>query len=412
MGLFNHFFGKSPADYERKGDALVRDNAWGEAKLAYETGLDKLTNGSSNDPVLAGRLRDKLHQSKEALAMAHRQDAIALIEAGCMEDAHELLTLAVELTVDPQLKEDLSQMIRKTSVRRPVIQVYDDDPQEPPDEPEVDPEQEDSDDYFSIILSALPEDIRQAYLSYGDQFKKGYLALNRGEFDQAVKYLVRAAEENPSSQSLVPLELATAHANLGQGEEARNLLEVLVQHQTDLLPAYKLLCELYWEDKCFEKAIQVLDTLPPDLAQSMAAYLIRGETLLQADRYEEARSYFQELFQTYGWTESVALGLARSHEALGQNEQAREVYRELISQCGSGCGARIDPSLKRKYADLSLATGHHTTEVLEYYLELSKEDSANAVQYYQNISYIYAALGNEVESKRFQSIAEDLFSNR
>ena len=408
MSLFNIFSGKSPADYEHKGDALARDQVWGEAKLAFEAGLDKMAKGSSADPAMTSRLRQKLHQSKEALAMAHRRDALSLMDAGCMEDARELFTLAVDLTADPDLKEELAEKIRQTwGQETPVIQYYDEVTQPLPDEPIADPIQDDMDDYFSLVLGTLPDEVQQAYRSYGHTFEQGYLALNRGEFDQAVHYLRRAVQENPSPQSLVPLELATAYVNLGQGREAQPLLEALVRHRPDLLPAYELLCEIYWGDKNFDKAIQLLDTLPPDLSSSMAAFQIRGETLLQAARYEEAKSFFQDLLETYGWSEPMAVGLARANEALGQTTQARDVYRTLITQCG-GCGTRIDPAIKRKYADLSLVTGSYTTEVLEYYLELSREDPANALQYCQNISRIYAALGNDGESERFQSIAEDL----
>lgn len=413
MGLFSLFRGKSPEQHESEGDALASEKEWGDAKMAFEAGLEKLSKRSSADPAMMDRLRDKLHQSKEALAMAHRSEALALMDADCMADARELLNLAADLTDDLQLKEDLAQMVRETfELDKPLLQPHDGVFQTLQDESQADLVHEDMDDHFNVLLGALPEDIQRAYLSYGDDFKQGYLALNSADFQQAVEYLTRAAEENPSPPSLVSLELATACVNLGQSAEAQSLLETLVRYRTDLLPAYQLLCELYWENKEFERAMQLLDALPKDQAQSMAAYQIRGETLLQARRFEEAISYFQNLLQTYGWKEPVALGLAKAHEALGQISEARDVYRELIGQCGSGCGTRIHPSIKRKYADLSLATGNYTSEVLEYYLELSREDSANAVYYYQNISRIYTELGNDAESRRFQSIAEELALQR
>jgi hypothetical protein len=111
--------------------------------------------------------------------------------------------------------------------------------------------------------------------------------------------------------------------------------------------------------------------------------------------------------KTYGWHESVALGLARSHESLNQIPQARDIYGQMISEC-TGCGSRVDPAIKRKYADLSLAAGEHSPQVLEYYLGLSQEDPANAVHYYRNISLIYAAQGHEIEARRFQAIAEEM----
>ena len=205
----------------------------------------------------------------------------------------------------------------------------------------------------------------------------------------------------------MPLELATAYVNLNQASTAKTLLEELIQHRTDLLPAFQLLCEIYWEDKDFDQAMRLLETLTPELAQSMGAYALKGETFLKAGRNDEAKSFFHDLIENYGWNETIALGLAKAYEALGQTTRARDIYGEIIAQCG-GCGTRIDPSIKRKYADLSFASGQYTTRVLEYYLALSQEDPDNAVQYCKNISRIYLALGNQSESQRFQSIADEL----
>ena len=44
MGLFKLFAGKSPADYERKGDAFAHGENWGEAKLAFESALEIESN--------------------------------------------------------------------------------------------------------------------------------------------------------------------------------------------------------------------------------------------------------------------------------------------------------------------------------------------------------------------------------
>ena len=76
-----------------------------------------------------------------------------------------------------------------------------------------------------------------------------------------------------------------------------------------------------------------------------------------------------------------------------------------MDQC-RGCHARVDPYLKQKYADLSFDSGHNTAEVLELYLSLAQEMPENAADYYQKISRIYTAQGNEVEAQRFQVISE------
>ena len=61
-------------------------------------------------------------------------------------------------------------------------------------------------------------------------------------------------EENPKTDSYIPLELATAYLNLQKHPEAQQLLEKFIEDQPQALPAYQLLCEIYWESGAFEQA--------------------------------------------------------------------------------------------------------------------------------------------------------------
>ena len=71
-----------------------------------------------------------------------------------------------------------------------------------------------------------------------------------------------------------------------------------------------------------------------------------------------------------------------------------------------GCGTRIDPLIKQKYADISLETGDYSTDILEIYLGLVQEIPENRTDYYQKISMIYELNGNQEETRRFKSFAE------
>ena len=65
MGLFKLFAGKSPADYERKGDAFAQGENWGEAKLAFESALEKSAAQLPADPEMHRRLQEKLTTAKK-----------------------------------------------------------------------------------------------------------------------------------------------------------------------------------------------------------------------------------------------------------------------------------------------------------------------------------------------------------
>lgn len=185
------------------------------------------------------------------------------------------------------------------------------------------------------------------------------------------------------------------------------MLERLMKYHPDTLPAYQILCEIYWEQGVFDQAEVLLATLPNELATSLAVFVLKGETLFQAGRFEDAKTFYGDFMATYGWNEAIAHALARTHEALNQMDQARQLYREIMGHC-SGCHSRIDPLVKEKVADLSFVAGIYDTATLELYLALAQELPHKAAAYYVKVSWIYQALGNEAEARRFSALAERL----
>ena len=163
--------------------------------------------------------------------------------------------------------------------------------------------------------------------------------------------------------------------------------------------------------QAFDRAEALLDTVPPEVAESMGVYLLRGETLFHSGRYAEVQSFYTEILDRYGWSEPIAKALAQAYEAQGELENARNMFSEIMGQC-RGCGARIDPFVKHKYAELSYTAGRHTTDVLELFLSLAQQIPEKASEYYQRVSRIYEAQGNAEQAQRFRLISEKLASER
>jgi predicted negative regulator of RcsB-dependent stress response len=409
MGILNFFSSKDPEDYEKKGDALFESGAYGKAIAEYERALERLEKSSPWDDGYRQSLRDKIGSCKEQLALEHENTATELMEAGHNDDARQYIELAQELTRDDQLKAKLEQHLKQLDTPdieaiQATLPNFDNlDQEAEPEDETVAPEQDD--EHFTALIGTLPGEIQETYRNYPAAFKTGYLALNQGDFEQAAEYLSQAMQEFDDPQSYIPLELATACLNLAKYEEASRQAEAFLQHHPDALPAYQLLCEIFWETKSFDRAETLLASLPEDLAESVAGYLLRGETLYHAEKYAEAKIFYRDFSKKYEWNEAIARALAKTHEALGERTNARYIYGEILDQCRS-CHARVDPYLKQKFADLSFESGHKTSEVLELYLSLAQEIPQNAADCYQKISRIYTAQGNEVEAQRFQVISE------
>jgi tetratricopeptide (TPR) repeat protein len=273
------------------------------------------------------------------------------------------------------------------------------------------PDKASEDDYFLALCGTLPEEVRDAYLAYGEDFKSGYILLNRGDFQAAAESLSRAMEQHPQPESYIPLELASAKLNLDRPAEARELLENFLEHHPHALPAYQLLCEIHWEAQDFDRVDALLASLAGELAESVAVVLLKGETLMRAGRHADARDFYRKILEVYGWNDTVARELAKAHEAQNESAEARAIYREIIGRCDS-CRARIDPAIKHRYAELCFADGMHTTEILEMYLALAREIPENAARYFDRISRIYAAQGNPNEAERFRSFARRAAAER
>jgi len=405
MGLLNIFFNQDPEKTEQKGDAFLKASDWGSAKLEFEKALDAL-NKTSSDDASETRLRDKLAQAKGALAHEHRQTGEDLMEAEYYAEARGFLQLALDLTRDPALisaVEKLMQEIARLTTGDIQIQVPQFDMTPLADDETYTGDQDD--ETFMALCSALPEEVQEAYFSYGESFKTGYLALNRGDFNLAADDLSQALEENPAPDSIIPLELATAYLNLEKLNEARRLLETFLQHHPDALPGYQVLCEVYWEMGAFDQAEALLADCPDDLKNSLAYVLLLGETLSQAGSHTEAAALYQDFMGAYGWNEPLTIALADTLETLGDLESARDLYAEIMDQCRS-CHTHIDPLIKRRFADISFDLGQHSSAIMEMYLSLVQDDPKNAPLYFQKISRIYDSMGNEEEARRFRAFAQ------
>jgi len=417
MSFFNLFSGKKPQAYEQKGDDYAEESLWGNAKVEYERALNRLEKEGAEDSDTADRLYAKVTRVREELACEHRENAGNLIAGGYGEEARDLLVLALELTRDAGLQDELQQEmaalekgLSQTSAH--AMPAW----ESPVDEPAGDGRvggsgagsvPDEQSEMFFALCGTLPEDVQMAYLGYGSNFKAGYVALNTGDFETAAHYLSLALADNEGHDTYIPLELATACLNQGEHMQARELLEPFVVNHPDVLPAYQLLCDLYWEGGAIDQAEQLLTSIPDELQASVSVALLKGETLRRAGNDPGSRSYFLQFMETHGWHESIARALAEIHTAMGEMEEARHIYQRIMDNCRS-CHARIDPYIKDRYAELCFACGARDTATLELYLSLAQEVRENAHRYYDRTSRIYAAQGNETEAARFRSFSDQL----
>jgi tetratricopeptide (TPR) repeat protein len=405
MGWLRFFSGRSAQDIEKTGDDFFRRESFGDAKMEYEKALERHRKKPAEDAAFEARLTGKLAAAREALASTHIKTASELFTADCREAAEELLHVASALTDDAALKTEIGSLLRKIAEapaaglrERDALPRYDGPQEASADAP-------DTDEYFGVLLDALPPEEKRSYRRYGAAFKKGFVALNLGDFETASEYLSIAFEEHLPEKTYIPLELATAYLNTGEFDQAAALLESFLSDHPTSERGYPLLLETLWEQRNFDRALERLDTCPEPLAGTMGIALLKGETLHRAGKYSAAENFFRECIARFGREEPLLRGLAGTLEAIGQTKAAHGMYAELMNGC-RGCGRRPDMALRQRFADTGIQTGNLSMPVLEIYLGLAQEDPANRTSYYEKVSAIYAALGNEKEALRFRGFSQ------
>jgi len=407
MGLLKFFSGKDPEEYEKQGDAYFDIGEFGAAKLEYENALNKLQKKRPDDTGYANRIQVKRVRSKESLARVHMERGEELMALELYDDAEDIFLLASELTENVELKDALDKLLREIKRRKrggireeaPVVTGGEGATEEPVFHQE-------GDEYFTALVNTLPDEIRHAYLSYGDTFKEGYVALNQGEYERALVLLTNAQEANIPGGNHIFFEIGTACLNLGK-PEALNILEEYVRENPALFRGYHMLCEALWETEAFDDAHEVIRSSPPELRNTLPMKLLDGETLYRAGRYEKAESFYNDCLNTDGWDENIVRNLALTCDALGKTAKANALYGEIMNECRQ-CRTRLDPFIKSRYADTAFELGNMTGGILEIYLSLVQEVPEERARYFRKISRIYAAQGHENESLRYLAFAERL----
>ena len=117
MGLLKLFGKRSPEDVEKKGDDLFESGEYGLAKMQYEDALDRNRKAAQGKAALEKRLQEKLLNTREALALKHKEEGLEIMDSEYYEAAEDCFRLALELTENPELIEELHRLVNEIGDR-------------------------------------------------------------------------------------------------------------------------------------------------------------------------------------------------------------------------------------------------------------------------------------------------------
>ena len=411
MGFFSFLSGKTPESLMEKGDLLFDKGQCGLAKIEYEKAKARHAKKPAQAREFLTQIDTKISQSCETLARQHLEKGMDLLEAGCHEDALDRLSLALELAVSQDLRQEIEVALTHChpSVENDAGKIHgkqddlcNEDSHLLP--PAHEPDSGEDIETFEVLINTLSREEQEAYGKYGPNFIHGFVALNCGDFHTAARALEQAHDEQASPDNYIGLELATVFLNLGELDRAQDLLTDFLEYFPGSLRGYQVLCEVLWMKKAFDLAHHVLDNCPASMGQEAPMVLLKGETWCREDKFHKAVDLYRKKLEQNGMQASIVRALAGIKDSMGHFDEAFQLYSGLMATC-TGCGQKPDVDLRRRFAHAGFASGVMTSQIIDVYLDLVVEDPDNQARYYENVSHIYAQLGNEVEAERFNAFA-------
>ncbi len=231
------------------------------------------------------------------------------------------------------------------------------------------------------------------------------------------------AEAEPASVAAMKQE-ALSHVQAGRASEAINTFETVLQHVPDDYIAQQYLIELYWRRDSRESARQLLNTMSqnlpdanfllqyafnleanalPELADEVYRVATRldpqvaeapyrlGKRALEAKRYDEALSYFQQALERRADLIDARYGLSLVYVAQGKTAKAEAAFKRLLQDA---------PQMAEAYAHLGMLymqTGRFQAAV-DAYRRVTRLQPQDAKSYHQ-LSTALAAQGDIAEAE-------------
>jgi len=175
---------------------------------------------------------------------------------------------------------------------------------------------------YATVLEHDPQFV-QAYIGKGD------VAMAQGLYEQAASWYREALELQPGSRT-IEVRLAEALVHEGLLDEARPLLEALIDEEADSV-VLTLMGDLLMAEGDPEGALERYETV---FRRSPTAevQLKRAEAFAQLERWEEARRAFRTVVNQYPYRAEGHIGLGDALRALGELEAAVDRYEHALRQ--------------------------------------------------------------------------------
>lgn len=325
MNILKKLFSKNPVDLMARGERLLGEHHFYEARCAYEDARQLLlgSNSVKGGEDLLAACEKQIKSANRALAELNISEAKSALDRELHDKALDHLELAKSLTDDTVLREKAEKL---------TALCHDNDDKAKEDipasgcsscsscAPEVHVTGESSDvtmpllEYYDLLIQQLPHEMYQRYSNLGEDFANIYVAASQNRHDEVLNLL--DTWHDGSNRDIYCYEKGMALFRLGRPDAAEVCLRDAIEANAANSLAHLGLALMLVEGQRLDEAGQQLE------AMMSAGILVEQSRLLRADVYLFAGETDRAI--------DMYSGLLNTPSA----HAAAERLRDVLVQCG------------------------------------------------------------------------------
>jgi pentatricopeptide repeat protein len=342
MFLSKLFGKKGYREYEAKGDTYLRQERYADARIEYESALERLgVEANADDPDALSRIGEKMQETGLALARLNIDEARTAFAAGNDERGNEFLELAARFSQHPEIRRQIAE-IMKSSPSRPSgsasgtgrggVSTGGKGGVEPVDSSNDTHPLPDDDIRYELYVSPLPGDLPERYRAKGKDFAEACLLAHDGRRREAFPRFERLYRDEPCD--IVLYEMALITAQEGDPAATERLLSNAVSIRPDNPLALLSLVQLYMAQKRFVEARELLDGMRERGVLGNQVLLLLGDNAQALGNMTEAESFYLQALNDKALATAAAERLVPIMEATGRHRERDFLVKK---HCGKGC---------------------------------------------------------------------------
>lgn len=335
--LFN--FSKDFSHYLEKGDRLLADERFAEARTAFGEALEKLEASGKAASSQLEDVRRKIALTGNMLGRMNLAEAEYALAGGDRKKAAEHVQVILDLADEAILRETATKLLADAEApeARPMS--------EAPEyggccETEFEPEKEIHDvptdsitdeDRLTLYFQTLPGDLPERYAGMGAEFARGCLLNLEGHETEALRIFEELSVH--TAHDILEYEKAILYFNSGDAGTCEQLLNKALGMNPGNPLANIGLVQLYTETGREPEALQTLERMIADNVIPEQARLMRGDLYNQLQDEAKALENYSALLATPQFAREAAERIIPLLQKQGRSKEAANLAKKFARGC-------------------------------------------------------------------------------